>query len=87
VAKEFIVTRQRSLDDFNVEYAQLVNTKIVKAEAGNSMVTLYKIKGHDFLFYLVMGDFAEDMIQGRTCPIAVACLRKARFLWCATPLL
>jgi hypothetical protein len=27
-----------------------------------------------------MGDFAEDMIQGRTCPIAVACLRKARFL-------
>jgi hypothetical protein len=43
VAKEFIVTRQRALVDFNVEFAVEVNIKTAK-EGWYSMVPLYKIK-------------------------------------------
>jgi hypothetical protein len=48
VAKEFIVTRQRALVDFNVEFA--VVGKYKDCEGGYSMVPLYKIKDHDFYF-------------------------------------
>jgi hypothetical protein len=48
VAKEFIVTRQRALVDFNVEFAAVGKYK--DCEGGwYSMVPLYKIKGHDFI--------------------------------------
>jgi hypothetical protein len=49
VAKEFIVTRQRALVDFNVEFA--VVGKYKDCEGGLvPMVPLYKIKDHDFYF-------------------------------------
>jgi hypothetical protein len=46
VAKEFIVTRQRALVDFNVEFAVVGKYK----EEGGLYGTLYKIKDHDFYF-------------------------------------
>jgi hypothetical protein len=49
VAKEFIVTRQRALVDFNVEFA--VVGKYKDCEGGLVLYgTLYKIKDHDFYF-------------------------------------
>jgi hypothetical protein len=45
----FIVTRQRSLDDFNVGMPQLVNTKIVKAEAGYSVVASTRLRARSVL--------------------------------------
>jgi hypothetical protein len=49
VAKEFIVTRQRALVDFNVEFA--VVGKYKDWEGWYSMVPLYKIKDHDFISF------------------------------------
>jgi hypothetical protein len=51
VAKEFIVTRQRALVDFNVEFA--VVGKYKDCEEGGLVLygtALYKIKDHDFYF-------------------------------------
>jgi hypothetical protein len=49
VAKEFIVTRQRALVDFNVEFAA-VNIKTAK-EAGTLWYRFIKIKDHDFISF------------------------------------
>jgi hypothetical protein len=50
VAKEFIVTRQRALVDFNVEFAVVGKYKDCEGGGWYSMVPLYKIKDHDFYF-------------------------------------
>jgi hypothetical protein len=52
VAKEFIVTRQRALVDFNVEFAVVGKYKDCEGGAG-SMVPLYKIKDHDFISFKI----------------------------------
>jgi hypothetical protein len=49
VAKEFIVTRQRALVDFNVEFAVVGKYKD-EGGAGTLWYRLYKIKDHDFYF-------------------------------------
>jgi hypothetical protein len=49
--KEFIVTRQRALVDFNVEFA--VVGKYKDCEEGAGMVPLYKIKDHDFISFKI----------------------------------
>jgi hypothetical protein len=63
---------------------QLVNTKIVKAEAKTSMVTSTRLKGT--IFYLVMGDFAEDMIQGRTTILGSGLGNSTVSYCCAMPI-
>lgn len=50
VAKEFIVTRRRTLDEFKIEYKSVGKYKDCEGNGWYCMVTLFKITGHEFYF-------------------------------------
>jgi hypothetical protein len=62
---EFIVTRQRALVDFNVEFAVVGKYKDLKEGGWYSMVPLYKIKDHDF-FHLKYKTMDNTIKKGHT---------------------
>jgi len=50
VAKEFIVTKRRALNEFKIDYESVGKYKDCEGGGWYTMITLYKIKGHDFYF-------------------------------------